>query len=179
MWFRIETHRDGSIASCVQVEGSIKDGRGVHYVEADSKQQAISILVARYDRRREKGKLLKRELRAKRKAAAICCQCQKPTDGLKLLCFSCNEANNKRSRERGEPATRTDRPAAEKVAAEQRIREANRLRVGKRNGATWARLAVLRACLKQLESNPRHLKTWLIAEIDKITAKDSKSEKAA
>jgi hypothetical protein len=46
MWYRIELHSDGSVASCEEAASSLADGRSVHFVEADTKEDAIAILLS-------------------------------------------------------------------------------------------------------------------------------------
>jgi hypothetical protein len=172
MWFRIELHKDGSVATCDEVEGSFKDTRTVHYVEADSKAQAINALAARWERLREENRKRQAQRYADRRASGRCYQCGDDSDG--YLCSRCaarkNEARRacvEASRKRGS-APKADRasPAALKAAAynvERKRWAEKQLKAGGSRGAT------LRAVLRRFdEMPPRAFRAWLALEIERL-----------
>ena len=88
MWFRIEFDKSGSVVSCTEGEASVKEGRHVVYIEAESKKDAIP-LAQKYFMRLHK---LRANYVAKR-AAGRCVQCPFPAVEGKSLCHSCAERN--------------------------------------------------------------------------------------
>lgn len=86
MWFRIEFDKSGSVVSCTEGEASVKAGRHVVYVEAESKKEAIP-LAKRYFMRLDKA----RAKYAAKRARGVCAQCPFPAIEGKSLCHSCAE----------------------------------------------------------------------------------------
>lgn len=94
MWFRIEKNKDGSIASCVETESSVKDGRYVFYVEASNKAEAIAILASRYDNELLKLRTSRQRRRSARVAVGLCadCKAKQPPERIgKQLCKPCQD----------------------------------------------------------------------------------------
>lgn len=88
MWFRIELHKDGSVASAEQVDERLKDGRHVFYVESDSKEHACINALRQYEAYKERQRLGKQAARAKRAAAGGCTECGAPANG-RRRCEAC------------------------------------------------------------------------------------------
>lgn len=97
MWFRIELHKDGSVASCAEVEGSFKDSKHVLFVEADNKQTAIRDAARRY---RERFRKATNERYHRQRAKGLC-MCGAPLTG-KTKCEKCLAEQNEGSRRRRE-----------------------------------------------------------------------------
>ncbi len=143
------------------VEGSKEEGRAVYYVEADSKEQAIRTLAARYDRNRILSQARKVRYAAERFAAGLCVGCGKRAHRPDLrTCETCKNSS------KGGAAKRAKTPE-EKAA-----REAKRLKYTRDWHAKGGRrLSVLREVLRSYEADPKQFKSWLIFEIDKLNGK--------
>jgi hypothetical protein len=89
MIYRIEANNDGSIASCIEVESSFKNGRLVFYIEANNKTEAVS----KAKKKLESLKRLNITRRTKLKNQGLCQTCGvNPTD--KIRCKKCNDLNS-------------------------------------------------------------------------------------
>lgn len=182
MWFRITTNRDGSIAECAQVEGSLcYNGKRVHYIEAESKEQAISILAARYDRLLEQGKA---STLKHRDALSVdkCLGCPAEARAGGRYCIDCLLKKRERrialaaggERLRKAPA----RTATEKAASYRdkldRLKKTQK-KLGGGSTRNYEKLCFLRSLLRRYDENPKHFRAWLIAEIDKRAGKSVKA----
>lgn len=79
MWFRIELHKDGSVASCTEVEGSIKDSKHVFYVEADSKTAALRLIAKNWREKHRRDQSIRNKARLNRlREQGRCFDCEDP-----------------------------------------------------------------------------------------------------
>lgn len=108
MWFRIETEKDGTIRRCEMVDQSFRDGNNVYYIEAASKEGAIS----------ELGKLVRA-----RKKAGTCLDCGARRQPGSKLCKKHKEFWDAQKRK---PSNRQRDPSEEDRASLARLREYKR-----------------------------------------------------
>jgi hypothetical protein len=92
MWFRIELNKDRSVRSCVEVETSFKNGRSVYYIEADSKEKALQVLVRKYQERIDRSRAYANKRYADFKAMGICPGgCNEPAPEGRVFCRRCQD----------------------------------------------------------------------------------------
>jgi len=95
MWFRIEFDKSGSVVSCTEGEASVKEGRHVVYIEAETKSEAIP-LAQKYFMRLEKA----RANYVAKRASGLCAKCPFPAVEGKVLCHSCAKRQREASERR-------------------------------------------------------------------------------
>jgi hypothetical protein len=190
MWFRIELHKDGSVSSCVEVEGSFKDSKTVHYVEADSKEDAIGKLKARWELYRERRTAKNERERLRRKNLGLCERygCPDKNDGIHTLCATHHEYVKQKRKESDARksaagfdrlpehirlAKRTDEEkAAIQARRDRAAREHKAKYTAKYGSGRLRRLQVLRKALRQFDSmTPRAFRAWLAQEIYAIESR--------
>jgi hypothetical protein len=175
MWFRIELNKDRSVRTCVEVEGSIATrGGSVHYVEADTKEQAIRLLAARYDRRAELVNANKRKRKAAYATAGLCRECGAARAPGKSRCAKHLELRRlgKQRIRRGETRPVVRLSPAEKAAAVERQRAQVRDGVKKTyakygSGANYHRFRTLVKVLEAFDGmTPGNFRMWLVQQIE-------------
>jgi hypothetical protein len=194
MWYRIELNKDRSVRTCVEVSGSINEGRSVHYIEADSKESAILILTSRYEIRMATGRISSLKTHHARKALGLCVSCPKPAGGPGGTATMCADhaargrirrAEVKAGRKlRARHDTPEARAAAQLLVQEKEKErrggtpELRKIRVEKAAGYTHRRH--LREALEAFDRDPTSFRGWLVAKIqecqDKIDGKKSTSD---
>jgi hypothetical protein len=182
MWFRIELHKDGSVASCTEVEGSFSgSGKSVHYVEADTKAAAIQILADKYKKRRAAEKTRRQDKRA----AGICVNCPASTDG-GPLCVACRLKHRAANRDlyrrkcKGENVVAPTRYTTDEQRALRAQLDAERARIrardhARRTGETgYSR--TLRRVLSHFDSmSPKAFRAWLVDSLERSIATSRKA----
>lgn len=181
MWFRVELHKDGSVASCEVVEGKLRDGKHVVYVEADSKEKAVTDAVAWYKRIRDRNLATKIRLRTEKR----CVDCGAPAqDGyrfcakhLEIRRARNNERYKKFGRKRADPLAprRSEAESAaqyqeKKRAAERRFAASIREEFGMSGAQLYQRRRVLREVASAYDSDPRGFRSWLTAKLKEVGA---------
>jgi hypothetical protein len=89
MWFRITIRRDGSIASCAEVESALANDETVIYVDAENKTDALYLAKREWHRNYQRARSL-----------AGICRCGKPTDKDRMRCRPCLDKDTKKSLEK-------------------------------------------------------------------------------
>lgn len=176
MWFRIETNKDGSVKSCVEVELSLSDGRRVAYVEADSKEEALQVFARRWVIRMEKSRSRGRARRRRYIAAGLCCYCGKEPARGGSGCSECRERRkaNAAARRAGGPRLMSDRQSMTDGEKELKELEGRRERSRKhREGGLnpyWdGKLAFAREALGHFDATtPRSFRLWLKERIEEL-----------
>lgn len=201
MWYRIELNKDRSVRSCVEVSGSIKEGRSIHYIEADSKESAIAILARAYEKRLARSREHVRVRTAASAAKSLCVQCgckiksQTRVGGAR--CKKCKKYQvaqhrlRKAGLGRSRPRHKTD---ADRAASELKVRErgiqhsaevtAQVNAVGLGRGVYNGLIRDRRRYTETLEAfetmTPSRFRGWLVAKIaecqDKIDGKKTIAE---
>lgn len=173
MWFRIELNKDRSVKSCVEVESSLKDGRSVHYIEADSKAEALRILAARYDSYLAREKARHLSLRLSRSRQGMCIDCGRepqirPGDkGSRCqICIDRMKAN------RFAKGPRIKATTDEEKAQKQISNDARRRREGARYRRRM-RANLLRAVLSNFDTmRASEFRAWLISQLDEAALRE-------
>lgn len=178
MWFRVELHKDGSVASCAQVASSFENGRTVRYVEADSPDAAIE-LVRRWRKSLDLQKLRVQKYKGEARQAGICVSCMhaQAVPG-RVCCESCaaRQRENTRTRKNGSrEIARRNSPEESLRLYEERM--ARGLEKQKRRGANtyaYAQMVTRRDVLKEVLSrfdscNAVVFRAWLDAELSAAT----------
>lgn len=160
MWFRVEVHKDGSVKSCDQVDGSLKNGLHVVYVEADSSEEAavkaksyVENIRARWLRAGEKRKA--------RIAAGLCRLCGVPAPEGSLC--SKHQRKQRAADQRRRDGTAVPRPKLTDMDRVARDRAHNA--VHKKTRAERQRLYALQDALRAYTENPDGFIEWLNREI--------------
>lgn len=176
MWYRIELNKDGSIASCEQVEGSLKGGRYVRFFEADSSAGAVAMAALWWHQRTTTSARHARR-RADMKAKGVCTTCMVNPAAVDLTeCPECIAEKKRLREERAERRKRGDytdrrfdgtRDAAEKYADFLARRRAD-AQGQRRMRMIRCRLDVLCAALLRLSRSPATLREWLEGEIAQL-----------
>lgn len=181
MWFKVEVNKDGSVATCEQVDVSLKSGVSVVYIEAESKEKAIEKAVAyverirlkarrSYEKNREKILAADRARRAARAKAGICSRCDEKAVAsgyceAHRVVYNEQRAAAKRDKRRGIFVKKTtsidplQRAASIKAGRNESNRRANR---GLRRKV---RLSAFREALGFYDANPNTFRAWLTARI--------------
>ena len=168
MWFRVETYKDGSIKSCEQVAESFNDSAHVFYIEAPTKEKALS-KVGRFleARRREYARVAER--RAKRLKRHTCIDCGAPVVGRKhrwlkrkVIYPSRCEEHEAKQKEFNRKRTERERDGITRVrprrTATQRLIMCQYARASRRK--RW-RKEILQSVLDKLDKDPVGFRTWL------------------
>lgn len=168
MWFRIELNKDHSVRSCVEVSGSLYEGRSVHYVEAATKELAIALLARDYERQLVKKRAIGKRRTRRLMSAGLCLKCELPVGddrSGKSYCASCQKlctANTKRWRHDGPMAK--PRVHSDEEKADIRLKSLAHWSKPRRHQAAQARL--LGRVLAAFQSLPADdFKKWLQEEI--------------
>lgn len=183
MWYRIELNKDRSVKTCVEVESSYKDGRSVHFIEADSREAAIAKLATQWSMINSKSKMRMRERTAARLANGLCARCREKSLPGKRLCefHRLEQLRYKKASVTGESKKRKILKTDEDIAAfmlqrREKLNKAARARV--RTSCTAATTIIKRytEVLEAFDTMPPHrFRGWLTAKIqeqqDKIDAK--------
>ncbi len=188
MIYRVEIRKDGSIASCVEVESAVKDRGRVYYVEAEDKVRAC-VLAKKSFERLAAGYL---RIQAERQANGICKACgkNKAKPGV-LQCQGCTESSTARLRERRAITRIADPELRSKMLAERAVRKKDAakttIRLAQQAGqakAVAAKQALgdarwdahtpvinpsyqqcLRQCLRAYDRDPAKFRGWLLAKL--------------
>lgn len=172
MIFRVEIHRDGSVASCDVVESALKNGGLVCYVEAKDKAEAC-----------QKAKKTFADRMAALKLPGSCIKCKQPRMQGYLMCAAHNEAAVQKQRERNSLKKQglwSKELAVERLAA-------GRLKLAAKGVAAapgcfdreaadrkWDSVghapsksarSVLRQCLRAYDRDPANFREWLLAKL--------------
>lgn len=168
MWYRIELNKDGGMRSCVEVSGSLLEGRSVHYVEADSKESAIAILASAWVKRKEKLVSNMKARKAAHAAAGLCGLCSRPqVPGLLLCQKHRDERKTARTDADYSPKRKQRKPKItieEQALAMARTKERERLR-NRTCSSLYVRRKILIAVQNTYLANPETFAAWLDAEI--------------
>lgn len=162
MWFRVEIRKDGGIASCEQVSGSIgEQGSSVFYVEAESKEAAIALSAERWRERKRAREQALKELREKADRITGLCACGNPLEPFRAKCRACLDAYREKY-----PPGRITKPRVAVGAQEARERaRAVAIRYG-------SRVETLRLVLAQFDAGtPASFRAWLSGYIQKLEAR--------
>lgn len=201
MWYRIELNKDRSVRTCVEVSGSLNEGRSIHYIEADSKESAIAILAASYEKARSRNRRTSAKYAEAKKAKGECTVCRKnkePHRADNSVCQKCADKDAQRKLELKEGAApkyhKRAKSLSDKAAAQERILEATRAARRKRTRelrAAGTSLHAIRQCHTQAQvyrealeafetMTPSRFRGWLVAKIaecqEKIDGKKSIAE---
>ncbi len=171
MWYRIELNKDNSVSTCVEVEGSRTDeGKSVHFIEASSRQEAISTLLERYNSHKNRNNAKTAKLRASRIAANLCDNCGK-NEPIKFQrkCPICREIENRRkaNRRAGIFTFKRSTTDQEKAATQLRKQAADkRRRYTKADGKLTTRRVAYASCLQAFDSMTTNAyRTWLVEQL--------------
>lgn len=193
MWYRIELNKDRSVRTCVEVSGSLNEGRSIHYIEADSKASAIALLAARWQKQMSRQRVYADNRNKELDSKGLCRRCKKRkgSTGTESLCRVCADAQNTRLAlvKKGviKPRWRRARTDAERAklaaASAAKDRATKAIKRLKNPGAEHA-LAERRRYTKILEAfesmTPSRFRGWLVAKIaecqDKIDGKKTIAE---
>lgn len=161
MWFRIEFNKDGSVASCAQTDLSLRSGRRVIYVEADSEAAAITLAASRYRQWLLTVKKHRDKTREGKKLRGICRDCSREATAGSSYC-----------------QTHQDKRRESKRDSKRRMRAGEPKRTsgvtGTRDRSTLdarKELELLREIQLKLLDDPERLRVWLtvrIAELSKL-----------
>lgn len=176
MWFRVELHKDGSVASCETVEGKLNDGKHVFYVEADTKEKALAHVVLMHRRHLERSRIKEAARRARRANEERCRDCHQPKVAGKTLCeehLRRQRESQRRLREHGaRPPRNPDVAAVAFQASKKRGYEAQKAFARQAYGMTHSdasrRRSFLRETLAAYLANPREIHAWLVTELAKL-----------
>lgn len=180
MWYRIELNKDQSVRSCEEVSCSLSgSGRTIHYVEADSKEMAIAVLVSTHLRRVKRSR--DRHLDRVARGLCTCCEAPRVTN---RFCRAHADAENARQRAvrngtvKAKPIGRNNLRSEVEIAvleSARRLRDSQmkneRLaRSGLRSKHQFERLVheakMLSAVLSAYDSDPASFRAWLMREIE-------------
>ncbi len=175
MWYRIECNRDGSVSSCEEVSHSVASGRYVHYIEASTKEEAIQVLLSRYEKRRASSVNSKARSRPVYAALGKCLNCGGPVgegrEG-KTRCLGCNERSRLNRKGIKKAVSRTPTEKAAQFYAEntrKQIREASK--------SASVRRRTLVCCLEQFDSGTAgSFRSWLVEEIRAAQVKETAAQ---
>lgn len=178
MWFRVELHKDGSVASCETVEGKLKDGKHVFYVEADTKAAALSKVVRQYQRSLEIGRASGRARSERLRAENKCWRCGKPREPGKSMCRKhLDDANRLRKRGplRKRPETLEERALAHDAAVKR-----SHSKTRDRYGMSPIYLSVCRRVLVEVlaayDDDPAGFREWMQKKLDELGVEDGSYE---
>lgn len=158
MWYRVELRKDGAVASCTEVEALIPEKGGrIYYIEADSKEHALKLGLARYQEYLFKQRTRKTEQRRERATVGLCRECGGPVDPdprnkRKFRCSACSKrAYNIRIgfEEKGKQGVLSDRA-----------------KTARQPDVYLAALKHVRAAFYRMTA--RAFREWLISEIDRL-----------
>ena len=185
MWFKIVTNKDGSVASCEQVDVSKDNGKTVHYVEASNKSEAIELILSRYRDNAAKQRERDRARRDKLRSANLCARCGKNnrSDGMSI-CFECSEKDAARQRKQrqelklGRPKlwkkneSDDDRIKSQINRQKKDIEKARK----KANGSYIIVRVAYARCLQAFDSmTPNAYRTWLSEQLKVAQDKENAS----
>jgi hypothetical protein len=176
-WYEILQNKDGSISSCKKVSTGLRDGKFVHYVQANSPEEAIKILLDRYQRRTARLRDHSTKLRATRRRQGVCVRCGKePPKTTSTICEACTDRALKHRRNR-DAGIRINSPKA-KTDAERVDRECSATKRRRRRPRDW-QVATKRAFVRCLEAfdqmTPSSFRTWLVEELNKAQEQERAS----
>lgn len=186
MIFRVQFRKDGAVATCAEVESSVKDGERVFYVDAINKTEAI-----------KKARALWVGLDKKRQAAiksGVCRYCRKEPVINKNMCAMCQAKSNDSQRElkrlRSLPpdiAAPLLKARAAAITERRRAKFAQAIEMGR--VARYANMdrqwddesyvppayasAILRQCLRAYDRDPAQFRSWILGKLsmsDRATA---------
>lgn len=181
MWFRIELNKDRSVRSCVEVETSTTDGRGVYYIEANTKAEAIQALSSRWERRAEYRRAYLQDRARDRLERGLCAGCDNPRKPTSSLCAACTEKKAARLRDlrNGAASTRAKRAESTEEKAAAMLRETERRTAAQRLQPSHRikyRLLAFQNCLDAFDSmTPRAFRTWLQERVEEYQDKSKRS----
>ncbi len=181
MWFRVELHKDGSVASCETVEGKLKDGKHVFYVEAETKEKALADVVSMYRKVLERARRGANARYSKRRAANSCGACDSPPVPGKTLCEkhlrnSLEIYRRARDRKRGllpqaprlSEEERATREESKRLEREARYKREAVEKFGMTRSALFIRRGLLREALGAYDSDPRNFRAWLVSKLKSL-----------
>lgn len=189
MIFRVEIRKDGSVASCTEVELSLQNSKHVFYVEAKDRSDAVSRAKARFDS-------LNRS-RNRAKDSGLCISCMREPRVTANHCRPCADKQVLRARERRglehlpEPerlAAHAARIEAKRANASEQLakaREHSSESVRSASDARWdssdfipnrMMVGVLRQCLRAFDRNPSGFRAWLMALLARETTDSTAAE---
>lgn len=181
MWFEIALHKDYSLASCETVSESRRDGKLIYYIEASSKEEAISILLARYDRTNETHRATARARYEERRELNLCRRCGRNVcaEGL-ANCSGCllKKAARRREINAGAPKRAILNTTVDgKVAAQLRTRDRDIRKAARKANGHYIMVRVAYArCLQAFDSmTPRAFRLWLSEQLHEAQAKERQS----
>lgn len=188
MWFRVEQNKDGSVASAEYVEASSKNSRYVTYVEADSKESAIALVVNKYQRQLERLRTNAIQRYRSRLAAGLCREsgCDSPPVDGQTRCkkhrAKGREVDRARGRLRGKPRPPIEERAlrAAHLAKERNQREqaSSLATFGMSRTLLSMQRKYFREALAAYDENPRGIRAWLVAKLKSLGVDaDEKSER--
>ena len=174
-WYEILQNKDHSISSCKRVSDGMRDGKFVHYVQANSPEEAIDILMSRYRLQVAKGRKQLEERVRDARLKGLCTGCCKvpPADG-KVWCQPClnRKAEYSKRRRRGETRPRA---SEQERALQWQAKRLTKRREAQRQGAycqSDIRHRLLVRCLQAFDTmTPRSFRSWLVEEINKAQQK--------
>jgi hypothetical protein len=185
VWYRIELNKDRSVKSCTEVESSLNDGRGVHYIEANSKTEAIQVLAKRYKEIRAKKDEYCADWRQSKYDAGLCGRnCGRQRKATSSLCQECTNSQTLRQKQLADgapskrlPPAKTDHQRAARLLAEQ---ERNRQRTrSMASSGLLARHKILIQVQASFDSmKASDFRVWLGEKILDYEARIKKSEAA-
>ena len=187
MIYRVEFRKDGSIASCVEVETSLKSGGLVVYVDAISRTDAIKDAKKYWTKWSE-------SRRARLSAAGTCSRCGKePVERDRSIrycknCLALARESAKESRKIAAlPANAREKAVAERTASANKSRDARLAKIcaagaraaEKKSQAAWDRAdqqlshsqrSTLKAVLRAYDRDPERFRSWLCAKLGAVRA---------
>jgi hypothetical protein len=179
MWYRIELNKDGSVASCMEVEACISEGRNVRYVEADSRGAALKLVAAWWRRKAKDTEYYRKRAEAARLAGA-CSRCRiRPRAGGAKTCAACADQNKKlrdayhtgaRVKSRRKDMTDDERAAAaqRRLVSMRNHMAGERALCGGGNPKKVRRVALEQVLAKFDELSPAAFRSWVQDEIAKL-----------
>lgn len=180
MWFRVELHKDGSVASCETVEGKLKDGKHVFYVEAETREKALKEVVRRYQRSLDYHREYERRRRETRRANNQCSRCTEARVPGKAMCKRHLEiarelvAAGRNSGQR-EKKSLEERAAAHEESAK-RSTSASNSRSRERFGMSTPYASVCRRVLLEVleayDDNPAGFRSWLTGALERLGTRE-------
>lgn len=181
MWFRIELHKDNSIASCVQVSDSRNDGRAVHYIEAANKEDAIKTLLARYDLNNERRRQAVKNRTERLRAEGLCRKCGRVPcggDGM-FYCAGCldKKKDYQQAVKNGQPVVPNCFTTDAKLSSQLKRQKQDIKRASQRANGNYIIVRVAYArCLHSFDTmTPTPFRSWLCEELIKAQAKEAAS----
>jgi hypothetical protein len=183
MWYRIELNKDGSVASCTEVEACVLEGRNVRYVEANSKFLAC-VLVQKWWKNRAQENRREKKMADRRFQAGLC-KCGATAKPGRQRCPGCQarSAQLKREVRAGRaPLHGYSRTDAERAQAAFRRQESLKKRndsryekakqvAGASNPKKARRIALEQALAKFDQLTVDAYRAWLVREIQAVTPK--------